>query len=275
MLGGYEEENGDERLGIIESFYSVFALEDIPFLQKQETELAEIINYLGTGDLPISDKSARKIVMIADQFALDDNVHCHFYSPKSRYRKRRLTPIKQLCIPLSLKLDILKLYDEQSSSHKSPKALFETLSQKYFWFNLYSDTQLYCKQCRGCLMVKKRTHPNKTPLHSFESCEFWDKILADISGQFKTDSLGNRYCIMVTERLSKYAILISLKSVSAEAMASALYTHVFTKHGVRNTILMDRGSAFRSALVKAIDDIFKVKQGFSMTARPSTLSQVN
>ena len=43
-------------------------------LQKQDPELAEIINYLGAGVLPISDKSARKIVMIADQFALIDNV---------------------------------------------------------------------------------------------------------------------------------------------------------------------------------------------------------
>ena len=44
----------------------------MPFLQKQNSELAEIINYLGTGDLPISDKAARKIVMIGDQFALVD-----------------------------------------------------------------------------------------------------------------------------------------------------------------------------------------------------------
>ena len=74
VLGGYEEENGDDKLGEIESFYSVFALEDTPVLQKRDPELAEIINYLGTGNLPISDKSARKIVMTADQFALDDNV---------------------------------------------------------------------------------------------------------------------------------------------------------------------------------------------------------
>ena len=61
VLGAYEEENGDEIVGEIESFYSVFALEDIPVLQKQDPELAEIINYLGTGDLPISDKSVRKL----------------------------------------------------------------------------------------------------------------------------------------------------------------------------------------------------------------------
>ena len=127
VLGGYERENGDERLAEIESFYSLFSLEDMPVLQTQNTELAEINNYLNTGKLPISDKSARKIVVIPDQFTQVDNVVWHFYSLMSRHRKRRLIPIKQLCIPLSLKLYILKLYHEQGSSHKSPEALFEIL----------------------------------------------------------------------------------------------------------------------------------------------------
>ena len=74
----------------------------MPVLQNQDPEFAQIINYFRTENLPFSDKSARKIVVIADQFALDDNVLSHFYSPKSRHRKMRLIPIKQLCIPLSL-----------------------------------------------------------------------------------------------------------------------------------------------------------------------------
>ena len=124
-------------------------------------------------------------------------------------------------------------------------------------------------------MAKKRTYPNKTPLHCLESCDFVDKILTDISGPFRCDSLGNKYCLMVIETLSMYVILISLKSISAEAGALVLYTHIFTKHGVCNTILlMDRWSAFGSALVKAIADICMVKEVFGMTARPTTLAQI-
>ena len=36
VLGGYEDENGDERVREIESFYSFFALEDMPVLQKRD-----------------------------------------------------------------------------------------------------------------------------------------------------------------------------------------------------------------------------------------------
>ena len=47
-------------------------------MQRQDPELAEIITYLSTGDLPMSDKAARKILMIEDQFTLDDGVLWHF-----------------------------------------------------------------------------------------------------------------------------------------------------------------------------------------------------
>ena len=43
VIDGNEEENGDEIFGEIESFNYVLALEDMPVLQKQDPELAEII----------------------------------------------------------------------------------------------------------------------------------------------------------------------------------------------------------------------------------------
>ena len=150
----------------------MFALEDIPFLQSEDPYLAEMITYLSTGDLPISDTSARRILMLTDQFTLDGGVLLHSFVPKSRHGRGKLLPLKQSCIPATLKVDILKSFHEQGSSHKSAKALFETIRQKYYWFHLYSDTPLYCRQCQGCRMAKKRTHPNKTPLHCLETCVF-------------------------------------------------------------------------------------------------------
>ena len=38
--------------------HSVYALEDLPLMQKQDPELSEIITYLSTGDLPKSDRAS-------------------------------------------------------------------------------------------------------------------------------------------------------------------------------------------------------------------------
>ena len=45
VISGNEEENGDEICDEIESFNYVYALEDMPVLQKKDPELSEIINY--------------------------------------------------------------------------------------------------------------------------------------------------------------------------------------------------------------------------------------
>ena len=83
IVDGYEDteevENEKEERNI---YYSVCALEDIPLMQRKDPEQAEIITYLSTGDLPASDKAARKILMIEDQFTLDDGVLWHFFAPK-------------------------------------------------------------------------------------------------------------------------------------------------------------------------------------------------
>ena len=57
----------------------MFALDDMPFLQKEDPDLARLLTYLSTGDLPISYRSARNFLMLADQFTLDGGVHWHCF----------------------------------------------------------------------------------------------------------------------------------------------------------------------------------------------------
>ena len=194
-LWGYNDTEGENaEMDESESFYSVCALEDMPNLQKQDPEFAELVIYLSTGDLPVSDKSARKIVMIMYQLTVEGDILWHFYLPRARHKRIKLLPVKEFCVPLSIKLDTFRSYHEQGTSYKNPEAAFETNRQKYFWFDLYLDTQMYCKQCRSCLMAKKNHFQAR--FHSISYCEFCDKILADISWPAKTDSEGYRFCIM-------------------------------------------------------------------------------
>ena len=94
IVGRYEDAEDVEKEREEEDIlYSVSALEDMPLMQRQDPELAEIITYLSTGDLSMSDKAARKILMIEDQLTLDDGVHWHFFAPKSRQAKRSLIPL--------------------------------------------------------------------------------------------------------------------------------------------------------------------------------------
>ena len=87
IVGGYEDTEDVEKEEEEDIYLSVCALEDMPLMQRQDPELGEITTYLSTGDLPVSDKAARKILMIEDQFTLDDGVLWHFFASKSRHAK--------------------------------------------------------------------------------------------------------------------------------------------------------------------------------------------
>ena len=81
IVGGYEDAEDVEKEREKENtFYSVFALEDMLLMQRQDQELAEIITYLSTGDLLMSDKATRKILMMEDQITMDNGVLWHFVS---------------------------------------------------------------------------------------------------------------------------------------------------------------------------------------------------
>ena len=68
-VGGYNvAEDVEKEIEEEDTFYSVFALEDMPLMQRQDMEPAEIMTYLTTGDLPMSDKATTKIVMMVNQF---------------------------------------------------------------------------------------------------------------------------------------------------------------------------------------------------------------
>ena len=78
-VDGYDDiENEEEEIHEEDISNSVFALEDMPFLQKDDPDFAGMITYLSTSDLPISDRSARTILMLADHFTLYGGVLCFF-----------------------------------------------------------------------------------------------------------------------------------------------------------------------------------------------------
>ena len=117
-----------------------------------------MITHLSTGDLPISERSARKILMLADYTGWWCSLA--FFYPKSRHGRRKLLPLKQLYIPATLKLDILKSFMNKDLAINRQKHCLRQLDRKMFDFIC---TLLYCRHCKKSLMAKKRTHPNKTP----------------------------------------------------------------------------------------------------------------
>ena len=88
-----------------------------------------------------------------------------------------------------------------------------------------------------------------------------------------TLSNGFRYLLVVIDSTSLFPEIHPTKTCDADETAKVLYDQIFSRYGCPLSILTDRGTAYRSALVTALCKLFKVKQIFTSSYHPQTNSR--
>ena len=86
-------------------------------------------------------------------------------------------------------------------------------------------------------------------------------------------SNGFRYLLVVIDSTSLFPEIYPTKTCDADETAKVLYEHVFCRYGCPLSILTDRGASFRSSLISALCQLFKVKQIFTSSYHPQTNSR--
>jgi len=229
-----------------------------------------LIAYLRDGDLPIqNDALARKIVIQSDFYVYEENILYHFHSSR-RKRLNQVDPVvKQLVIPRSLRERILQEYHDQNS-HVGTDKMYESIRNKYFWINMYSDVHLWTKSCLAC-QAGKPGKQTKAPLKSLQ-------IESTIFERFHIDHLslptsnGYKYVLVVVSAFSLYCILLPCYTTSAEETAKLLFDNVFMVYGCKS-ILSDRGAGFMSKLLAELCRLLGIKQIRTSARHPCTNSR--
>ena len=88
------------------------------------------------------------------------------------------------------------------------------------------------------------------------------------------DSNGHDAILVIVDRFSKMAIFIkSHTTATAEDLANLFIEFVFSKHGVPQDIISDRGSLFISSFWTAFCDSLKIKRNLSTAYHPESDGQ--
>ena len=243
---------------------------DISTEQAECPDCMPLIAYLRDGELPAqNDALARKIVIQSDYYVYEDNILYHLHSSR-RKRLNQIDPVvKQLVIPRSLREHILKAYHDENS-HVGTDKMYETIRNKFFWINLYSDVHLWTKSCLAC-QAGKPTKQAKAPLKSLQ-------IEPTIFERFHIDHLSlptsndYKYVLVAIDSFSLYCILMPCYTTSAEETAKLLYDNVFMVYGCKS-ILSDRGAGFMSKLLVELCRLLGIKQIRTSARHPATNSR--
>lgn len=118
----------------------------------------------------------------------------------------------------------------------------------------------YIAKCDSCQRQKLvRVRAKETPVVPQTPTEPNEKIAMDIIGPMPKTKNGNRYFLSIHDDLTKYLILVPLKTQRTETMIQALLDHYIYIFSAPKTILTDQGQNFISHLMVKFEEAFKIK----------------
>ena len=102
----------------------------------------------------MNDKQYSDLKEESTQYTLIDNVLHHIYFSNNRASDDGI--ILQICVPDSMVRDILyELHDAEFSGHLLAHKTYLKALNRYWWKNMYTSIQQYCKSCDVCRKRKQ------------------------------------------------------------------------------------------------------------------------
>ena len=225
---------------------------DIGKLQREDSELSPILQYLESGILPSDNEQARKLTLQESNFDVVDGV-LYFESPANPGQWR-------IAVPEKLKLTLLKeSHGGKFAGHFSEKKLYSTLRTKYWWKRMRADIRRYRRSCLVCASRKGPGHIKRPPLQPIPVGGPFHMVGVDVL-QLPMSMDGNQYAVVFMDHFTKWPEVFAVPNQTAETIARLLVEHVISRHGVPEQLLSDRGKNFLSSLVQEVCKLIGTKK---------------
>ncbi|KAM7303021.1 DDE-type integrase/transposase/recombinase [Ixodes scapularis] len=158
-----------------------------------------------------------------------------------------------LVIPSDLREIFQACHDDPTSGHLGYSRTLARIREKYYWPKLPKTVHLYTRSCHECQRRKKPPtrpagllQPISPPTAPFQ------QIGMDLLGPFPPSTSGNRWIIVATDYLTRYAETKALPSGTAVEVAKFFIESIVLRHGAPEVLITDRGSSFMAQLTQEI-----------------------
>ena len=227
--------------------------------QKHDPFFAAIIQYLQDGFLPSDKQQARRIIIQAEFYTIEDNVLWRLGINRHKRLKQLDALIPQVAVPPEHRLSLLHNYHE-SLQHCGQQKLFLSLKRKYHWVSMWADVAEWVKTCTVCQTIKTVPMQKKPPLHNWQPARIFQRISVDhfgpinYPGQTTTGAKAKdcpKFILVIIDSLSLNVELIPAKTTSAEETARLIFDHWCSRYGLCDYLISDRNQSFCGALIVA------------------------
>ena len=231
-------------------------------LQRKDSELVEVIDYVQKGVLPTDDKRQRQLVLEGSRFAIMDGV-LYYVDPARKDRPRA-------AVPESMRGQLLEeTHSGGLAGHFATKGLYENLARRFWWRGMYGDVYRFCKGCLTCAAYRGGGRRSRPPLMPLKVGGPFERIGVDLM-ELPLTSQGNRYVVVFLDYLTKWVEAFPLPDQTSESIARLLIDHIICRHGVPKELLSDRGTNLLSELIQDICRLMGMKKVNTTSHHPQT-----
>ena len=177
----------------------------------------------------------------------------------------------RLYIPQSLVQEILKNYHENPlSGHAGIFKTYKRLYEVVYWPGMWTDVRSFLKNCVVCQSTKAG---NQKPAGKMQqtSVKGPNVMLGiDLMGPLPRSPERKEYLLVVVDYFTRWVELCPLQTATAKTVAQFLRKEIFTRWGIPDYILSDRGPQFVSSLFKELCEQWTVTPKLTTAYHPQT-----
>ena len=256
------KQSSDTESEVAECDMLIAPVTDLRTMQRNCKDCSPMIRNLESGELPETQRMARRIVLEADSYVLLDGVLYHLYYRRAKGLPKAERLVQQLVVPNELRAEALQSYHDSfaGGGHQGFERTYHSLRNKYYWPHMYSDVHDHVQSCIECQKAKSRPSIAKAPLVPLPVGDIFERLHLDFLGPLTPSKENYKHVLVVTDSFTKWCEAIPTKTQKAEEVAEVLYREIFTRYGAPKVLVSDRGRNFMSGLVNALCSLFDIKR---------------
>ncbi|XP_041452935.1 uncharacterized protein LOC121406002 isoform X3 [Lytechinus variegatus] len=177
----------------------------------------------------------------------------------------------QVVLPTSLRQQVMKIAHESLlGGHQGIKKTSDRILRNFYWPGIIGDISRFVQSCDICQRTFPKGRVQKVPLGDMPIIDTpFKRVAVDIVGPIEPrTSRGNKYILTLVDFATRYPEAIAMKNIEAVTIVDAL-VDIFSRIGVPQEILSDRGSQFTSGLFAEVTKLLSLRQLFTTPYHPA------
>lgn len=231
-------------------------LANIQNLQTSDPKLRSIIELCSK-----NNKNEREVKRVKD-FAYKDGV---LY----RIRNDPGGPILVVAIPRTMSKQVLAAcHDDPFGGHLGVHKTYDKIKTRFYFPGMGKYVNKYVKTCARCQERKRAPFMPPGLLQPITVGGVCERYGIDILGPFPKSYKDNKYVVVATEYLTRFAIARALPDATTALIAMFVVEDLICTFGCPREILSDRGVQFRSNLMRDLLNYVQIKAKFTTAYHP-------